>query len=238
MGVIEYIDHLLRNREQVIADLQDSRGVSQVTKTCFKVFLVLTVLYGLIMGSQSLMHGYGYGWMYSLTAAVKLPLLFLLTLAICLPLLYVLNILIGTREQFKVVLGILMSSLAVTSILLSACALILGFFMLSTKSYAFITLLNVAIFTISGLYGVWFLAQAMHTLAPKIEAESGKREAGNVKAIINWWMITYGIVGTQMAWMMRPFIGSPGTPFSIFRAQESNFYITIVNLIQRLFTGG
>lgn len=237
MGVITYIDHLLRNRNQVIADLQDDGKVSVVSKTCFQVFLVLTVAYGLIMGSQSLMHGYGSGWMYSLTAAIKLPLLFLLTLAICLPLLYVLNILIGTRQQFRVMLGVLMSSLAVTSILLAACALILAFFMLSTESYAFITLLNVGIFAIAGLYGVWFLAQAMHKLAPHFEATSEETEAGNVRAVINWWLVTYGIVGTQMAWMMRPFIGHPGSPFSVFREQESNFYITIVQLIRHLFFG-
>lgn len=237
MSVITYIDHLLRNREQVISDLRDPHAVSQHTEICFKVFLILTLVYGLIMGSQSIMHGYGQGWMYSLSAALKLPLLFLLTLAICLPLLYVLNILIGPKQQFRIVLGVLMSSLAVTSIILAACAMILGFFMLSTKSYAFITLLNVAIFTVAGLYGVWFLSRAMHALVPQPETPSEVcGETGNVGAIIKWWLITYGIVGTQMAWMMRPFIGSPGTPFSVFREQGSNFYVTVIHLILSLFT--
>lgn len=235
MGTIAYIDHLLRNREQIISDLQDSAKVGEVTRICFKVFVVLTVIYGLIMGSQSLMHGHTSGWAYSLTAAAKLPLLFLLTLAICMPLMYVLNVLIGPREQFKVIFGVLMSSLAVTSILLAACALILGFFMLSTKSYAFITLLNVVIFSIAGLYGVWFLARGMHAIAAA--QPSGEHQA-NVKTIINWWLITYGIVGTQMAWMMRPFIGNPDAPFSIFRPQESNFYITIGGLFFRMLRGG
>jgi len=238
LKTLAYVDHLLRNREVVISDLKDDGKVSEVIKTCFKVFVTLTVLYGVIMGSQSLLHGYGQGWMYSLASAVKLPLLFLLSLVICLPLLYVLNVLIGPREQFRVVLGILMSSLAVTSILLAACALILAFFILSTKSYPFIVLLNVAIFTIAGLYGVWYLAKIMHGLAPAFEAKPGEWPAGNVKAVINWWLFTYAIVGTQMAWMMRPFIGSPGTPFSIFRAQESNFYVNVFNLIGRMLSGG
>lgn len=59
----------------------------------------------------------------------------------------------------------------------------------------------------------------------------------NVKTIINWWLITYGIVGTQMAWIMRPFIGNPEQPFSIFRPQESNFYITVFNLFSRMLSG-
>ena len=229
MSIIAYIDHLLRNREEVIADIQNGTKTTEVTKVCFKVFLVQTVIYGLIMGAQSLLHGYPDGWLYSLTAAIKLPMLFILTLIICIPLLYVLNVLIGPREQFKVVIGILMSSLAVTSILLSACAMILLFFMMSTQSYEFITLLNVIIFSIAGLYGVWFLAQAMKTV-------SANMEGVNVKTIINWWLFTYAIVGTQMAWMMRPFIGMPGAPFSIFRTQESNFYITIIHLVGKMFS--
>lgn len=236
MNTFAYIDHLLRNRESVVADLKDDGKVSEVTRTCFKVFVMLTVLYGLIMGAQSLLHGYGMGWMYSLASAVKLPLLFLLSLGVCLPLLYVLNVLIGPRAQFRVVLGILMSSLAVTSILLAACALILAFFMLSTTSYPFVVLLNVVIFTVAALYGVWFLGRVMHGMAATIESKPGV-EVGNVRTIINWWLFTYAVVGTQMAWMMRPFIGSPGTPFSIFRVQESNFYINVFQLIGKLLGG-
>ena len=64
MKTFAYVDHLLRNREAVIADLKDDGKVSEVTGTCFKVFVTLTVLYGVIMGSQSLVHGYAMGWMY------------------------------------------------------------------------------------------------------------------------------------------------------------------------------
>ena len=51
---------------------------------------------------------------------------------------------------------------------------------------------------------------------------------------MNWWLITYGVVGTQMAWILRPLIGSP-VSFSFFRAQESNFYVALVKIIEALF---
>jgi hypothetical protein len=237
MGTIAYIDHLLRNPGQIILDLKNDAKVGNVTRAGFKVFIILTVIYGLIMGSQSLFHGHWHGWMYSVAAAIKLPVLFLLTLAICMPLVYVLNVLIGAREQFRVIFGLMMSSLAVTSILLAACALILAFFMLSTRSYAFIKLLNVIVFSIAGLYGVWYLSRSMHWMAVK-GGEQPEQQRPNVTTIITWWLITYGIVGTQMAWMMRPFIGHPGTPFSIFRAQESNFYVEVANSIYKMLSGG
>lgn len=236
MGVVAYIDHLLRNPGQVIADLRNPEKVGRTTGVCFLVFLILCVIYGLIMGAQSLIHGYAGGWKYSLAAALKLPLLFLLTGAVCMPLVYVLNVLIGAREQFRLVFGLLMSSLAVTSILLASCALILLFFMLSTKSYPFIKLLNVVIFTIAGLYGVWYLSRAMHWMATD-GAEQPQQSQPKVGTIITWWLVTYGIVGSQMAWMMRPFIGSPGTPFSIFREQGSNFYVDVFSAIGKMLGG-
>jgi hypothetical protein len=249
MNLIAYVDHLLRNREQVIVDLQNPKEVSGVTRISFAIFAILSAAYGLVMGSQSWIHGYGPGWLYSLSAMLKLPFLFLFTLAICLPLLYVLNVLIEPRAQWKVIFGVLIASLTVTSIVLASCSLILAFFMLSTKSYAFITLLNTGIFTLAGLYGVWFLGKALHMIsenipnplpinphAPNVETppSAGKSK---VATIMTWWLIAYAIVGTQMAWLMRPFIGSPGMPFSFLRPQEANFYIAIGRALSRLFTG-
>ena len=233
MNAIAYIDHLLRDREGVAADLQSEEKAASNTRSCFWVFLALTMVYGLIMGSQSLFRGNPEGWKFALASAVKLPFLFLLTLAICLPLLYVLNVLIGPRARFGTVLGLLMASVAVTSIVLAACALILGFFMLSTKSYAFIKLLNVFIFALAGGYGVWFLGKGMAELTPA-PAQAKPDGARGVGTILTWWLITYGIVGTQMAWILRPFVGDPASRFTFFRSLESNFYVNVVETIGKL----
>jgi hypothetical protein len=235
MNLITYIDHLLRDREQVISDMQDPQKAPWMTRVSFVIFVLLSALYGLIMGSQSLVHGYGAGWRYSVGSAIKMPMLFLLTLAICLPLLYVLNVLIGPRAQWGTIFTLIIASFAVTSIILASCALILAFFMLSTKSYAFITLLNTGIFTLAGLYGVWFLGKSLSGLTPPDRIASPRN---NTKTIIRWWLFTYGIVGTQMAWLMRPFIGGPGMPFSFFRPQESNFYLAVGKALGRLLMGG
>jgi hypothetical protein len=234
MNIVAHMDHLLREREQVARDLTSEDRVRPVTLACTGVFLVLTFAYGLIMGSQSLIRGSAEGWKYALAAGVKLPFLFLLTLAICLPLLYVLNVLIGPRAKFSAILGVLMASIAVTSIVLGACAPIVLFFMLSTPSYPFVKLLNVAVFALAGAYGVWFLSRAIGQL---VQAPGGAVEGApaGVQTIIKWWLITYGVVGTQMAWILRPFLGNPGQPFSFFRALESNFYVDVLKTIGRFF---
>jgi len=234
MNAVAYVDHLLRNREQVVAEIQDQAKVGRNTRTCFVVFLVMSVFYGLIMGSQNLVHGGHDGWQYSLAAGAKLPLLFLLTLAICLPLLYVLNVLIGPRARFATIFALLMASVAVTGIVLASCALIVMFFMLSTKNYAFIKVLNVAVFAIAGGYGVWFLRKGMQALVPAVAEEEQAQAGSGVGTIMNWWLITYAVVGTQMAWLLRPFVGSPA-PFSFFRPQESNFYVNLLQTLGSLF---
>jgi len=39
--------------------------------------------------------------------------------------------------------------------------------------------------------------------------------------------VVFAFVGTQMAWSLRPFVGSPGREFSLFRQQEGNFYVGV-----------
>jgi hypothetical protein len=38
-----------------------------------------------------------------------------------------------------------------------------------------------------------------------------------------------------MAWILRPFIGSPELPFSWFRERESNFFLGVMESLRQLF---
>ena len=51
------------------------------------------------------------------------------------------------------------------------------------------------------------------------------------------WILLFGFVGTQLAWTLRPFFGSPDEPFAIFRNLEGTFYSDIFATIGKLFTG-
>jgi hypothetical protein len=44
------------------------------------------------------------------------------------------------------------------------------------------------------------------------------------------------VVGAQMGWVLRPFIGNPSQPFEWFRARESNFFEAVLNAIRTLFS--
>jgi len=50
------------------------------------------------------------------------------------------------------------------------------------------------------------------------------------------WCILFGVVGSQMGWVLRPFIGSPDAPFEWFRERDSNFLAAVFNALGNLFS--
>ena len=53
----------------------------------------------------------------------------------------------------------------------------------------------------------------------------------HVRKVFTVWMIVFGLVGAQMGWVLRPFIGSPGRPFQWFRERHSNFFEAVLNTL-------
>ena len=49
------------------------------------------------------------------------------------------------------------------------------------------------------------------------------------------WILLFGFVGTQLAWTLRPFFGSPGMKFSLYRDIDGNFYAEILRTLADLF---
>ncbi len=49
------------------------------------------------------------------------------------------------------------------------------------------------------------------------------------------WIFLFGFVGTQLAWTLRPFFGSPGMDFSLYRNINGNFYGEILRTLGSLF---
>ena len=51
---------------------------------------------------------------------------------------------------------------------------------------------------------------------------------------IGLWVVIFGIIGLQMSWVLRPFIGRPDIPFTLFRETESNAFAAILRTIGQL----
>jgi hypothetical protein len=96
-----------------------------------------------------------------LATMVKVPLLFLLTLAVTFPSLYVFSTLLGSRLRAAETLRLLLCGMGVHLALLASLGPVTGFFTLSTESYRFMVLLNVAFFALGGFAGLAFLFKAL-----------------------------------------------------------------------------
>ena len=59
--------------------------------------------------------------------------------------------------------------------------------------------------------------------------------SGHIKTVFRLWVIVFGLVGAQMGWVLRPFIGNPNMPFTWFRARESNFFLAVLQKLASLF---
>ncbi|MBN1346573.1 MAG: hypothetical protein JXQ73_28040 [Phycisphaerae bacterium] len=60
---------------------------------------------------------------------------------------------------------------------------------------------------------------------------------GKAWGIFQIWVIIYGLVGAQMGWLLRPFIGAPTMEFTWFRSREGNFFQAVHWQIHALFAG-
>jgi hypothetical protein len=58
----------------------------------------------------------------------------------------------------------------------------------------------------------------------------------NVKTVFRLWVIVFGLVGAQMSWVLRPFIGNPYQPFEWFRPRSSNFFEALWGILHKLFS--
>ncbi|WP_446212446.1 hypothetical protein [Micromonospora sp. IBSANI012] len=68
---------------------------------------------------------------------------------------------------------------------------------------------------------------------PVRRGESEQRPAS--MTLLYVWILLFGFVGTQLAWTLRPFVGSPGEDFALFRSIEGNFYAEILRTLGNLF---
>ena len=195
--------------------------------------LPLGVAYGLFMGLYAVMRGGAGAALQLVATALKVPLLFLLTLAVTLPSLYVLSALARSRLSFLHTLRLLLAAVTVNCALLASFGPVTGFFTLSTESYPFMILLNVAFFACSGMVGLSFLRKALDAV---FAGEPGTPASqGAASQVFRAWTLIYAIVGAQMGWILRPFIGAPNAPFQWFRARDSNFFVAVWEAVLHLF---
>jgi hypothetical protein len=248
---IKSLDELMRGQLTRLESLREAKLA--VPALGFAVLIEwLGMIYGLCMGTFNLTSGGSGHAMQMVATTLKVPALFLLTLGVTFPSLYVFSALAGSPLRLPAALRLLISTLAIMLTTLASIGPIVCFFSFTTTSYPFMILLNVLVFAIAGLLGSAFLLQTLHRLilvfnatteSPTLEGAentgsldriSGQMFGTRARVIFQAWVLGFGIVGAQMAWVLRPFIGRPGQAFTWFRPQSSNFFQALIGVVQNL----
>jgi hypothetical protein len=214
------LDRLLRERESFFDEIFEGRELGFLLRWFLLATLVLSAFYGMTMGFMGFRDDIALGLLQTLTSAIKVPLLFLLSVGVSFPVLYVVLVLMGARLSFGQTLALILMALTLNSALLASCAPIAFFFVLTGSDYHFIKLLHVAIFAFSGGWAMMALWHGLSSMCEKCNLYP--RQAVRILQV---WILVFGFVGTQMAWSLRPFVGSPELSYQVFRqGQTGNFY--------------
>lgn len=68
-----------------------------------------------------------------------------------------------------------------------------------------------------------------------LEKTSKRGTDPKVRMMFQIWILVFGLVGAQMGWVLRPFIGDPDVPFEWFAPRESSFFEAIIAALEQLF---
>jgi hypothetical protein len=205
----------LLRRAHATADLV--QGSRPSTRSLLVACLTLGAAYGVCMALYGLIRGTAYGLFHVAAVALKVPALFLLTLAVTAPSLLAFSALARSSLTLRGTLRLLLAASAASLAVLASFAPVTAFFTFSTRSHPFMQVLNAGAFAIAGAVGLAFVHRG---LADALPAEDLARR--QQRAILLCWTVVYMGVGAQMAWILRPFVGSPKLPQELFRGTESN----------------
>jgi hypothetical protein len=188
--------------------------------------MVFGMFYGAVMGTFGGVSG-DRPWQI-LYSAVKVPLLLLVTFTISLPSFFVLNTLFGLRRDVGDAVRALVAAQAGVAIILGSLAPFTMLWYVSSSGYQAAILFNATMFAVASLAGQGLLRGLYRPLIARSEKH---------RVMLRAWLVVYAFVGIQMAWVLRPFVGSPTTPVQFFREDSwDNAYMVVVNLIWNVFT--
>ena len=187
-------------------------------------------------------YGAAMGWwrdpQQALYVAIKFPLIVLLTTAGNALLNAMLAPLLGLNIPFRQSFSAILMSFTITAAILGAFSPLMAFLVwnappmspeaVSGATYSFIKLTNVAAIAFAGAVGNARLFQLLTRL--------GGRCAVAFRVLFAW-LAGNLFLGSQLSWILRPFIGSPSLPVEFFRATalRGNFYENVFHSLLQIF---
>ncbi|HEV2318249.1 MAG TPA: hypothetical protein VGV18_00755 [Verrucomicrobiae bacterium] len=226
------ISRLLRGETDIIAEWS-RRWVAGRFSLHLAVIILGAGLYGATMG-------WWRGPQQALFVAIKFPLIIVLVTAGNALLNGLLALLLGLNIRFYQSVSAIFMSFTVTSAVLGAFSPIMAFLIwnapaMSLKvsagsTYCVILLAHVAVIALAGATGNIRLFQLLLSWSP---------HRGSALRVLGAWLTGNLFPGSQLTWILRPFIGSPNLPVQFLRpnAFHGNFYQAVFRAIHHILIG-
>jgi len=160
-------------------------------------------LYGAAMGSFSLR------WLQPLYSGLKVPLLLIVSTLVCLPSFFVINTVLGLRDDFGAACRGVLAAQTTVAVALAGMAPLILFAYASMDHYRAAIVLNGMVFGVATAAGQITLNKHYRALIARNPLHRTARLT---------WVTLYIFVAIQAAWVLRPFVGSPGLPSQFFRS--------------------
>lgn len=190
----------------------------------------------------------GYGWTFGLWrswllatyVAIKLPVLLIVTTSLVMLLNWIVAQLMSSDLRFLQVAALTYRAMTIASLALVSLAPISALFALTWPppapredlAHNLLLLIHVFFIACAGVYGNTSLLRGMKRLC---------RPGTSIWRLYACWLASNVVVGCQLAWILRPFMGSPNYPVAFLRenALEGNFFeFVFVTIIWKHLLGG
>jgi hypothetical protein len=214
-------DDILRRASWTTLPSGAMRGLTRLIG-CLVVF---GLLYGATMGTFRGLAGESQ-WVRQIAySAVKVPLLLLATFLISLPSFFVLNTLLGLRGDFNQAIRAIIATQAGMAVILASFAPLTLLWYASSANYNSAMIFNGIMFAAASLSAQWLLREYYRPLIARNPRH---------RWLVWGWVFVYALVAIQMAWLMRPFIGSLEKNVEFVRPEAwDNAYVIVFRLIAR-----
>ena len=222
VGYLLHADDVLRRRAWTT---QTNRQWTALAYLAGYVFL-FGATYGCVMGTLGGLSADR--WRQIAYAGIKVPILLVATFTVSLPSFYVVNMLFGLQRDFSQALRGLVAAQAGLAIILSSAAPFTALWYATSMNYQHALLFNAVMFAVASVSAQRLL---WGYYRPLIARNPNHR-------VLAWmWLVVYALVGIQMGWILRPFVGSPGDEVEFFRSDafQQNAYEVVARLIWNLF---
>jgi hypothetical protein len=213
------LNRLLRTPGEVARDCKEERDVAGIAANAIATIVVGAVLFGAAAGSWR-------GGPQIAFAAAKLPVVTIGTLALSVPAFYAVAAVFGRQWSLRAAISIMLVAGARFSLVLLAATPALWLTIDLGASYHLVKLLAAFVYGLGGLAALGLLVRGLG---------GGPGRAATVITFVGVFLL----VGGQAAWILRPYLGTPGREdITLFtREREGGLAYQLLVSLREVFGG-